>query len=176
MFADQCRPALEELMRGAWIAPLLLGFALAGCGGSTPAPAESSTAALEGDAALIASAQVISDQLGGCTKPDGAAVESKVVGLESGPIVLLACSQDKFTYTHRLFAIRAGQKPELISLPDYDDRGMFATDQASLAELDAGTGVLTTFRKAAEHGRCGSEARYQWNGERFDLQELHWQD
>ena len=33
-----------------------------------------------------------------------------------------------------------------------------------MAELDAGTGVLTTFRKGAEHGGCGSEARYQWDG------------
>jgi hypothetical protein len=163
-------------MRAGWIAPIVLGLGLAGCGGPTTTPAQTADASLEGDAALIAAAQRISDQIGGCARADGATVESKVVGLESAPIVLLACSQDNFSYTHRLFAVQPGQKLQLISLPDYDADGMFATDQASMAELDAGTGVLTTFRKGAEHGRCGSEARYQWDGERFDLQELHWQD
>jgi hypothetical protein len=163
-------------MRAGLIAPVILGLALTACGGPTTTPAQSTGATLEGDAALIAAAQTISDHLGGCTRPENSTVESKVVGLESGPIVLLACSQGDFSYTHRLFAIRAGQQPELVSLPDYDEKGMFATDQASMAELDAGTGVLTTFRKGAEHGRCGSEARYQWDGQRFDLQELHWQD
>ena len=163
-------------MRAGWIAPMILGLGLAGCGGPASTPAQTAGAPLEGDAALIASAQTISDQLGGCTRPQNATVESKVVGLESGPIVLLACSQGEYFYTHRVFAIRAGQKPELVSLPDYDAGGWFATDQASMAELDAGTGVLTTFRKGAEHGRCGSEGRYQWDGQRFNLQEMHWQD
>jgi hypothetical protein len=168
--------AWEELMRAGWIAPIILGLGLAGCGGPAVAPAQTAGPALEGDAALIAAAQTISDQIGGCARADTATVESKVIGLESGPIVLLACSQDKLSYTHRLFAVRAAQQLQLVSLPDYDANGMFATDQASMAELDAGTGVLTTFRKGAEHGRCGSEARYQWDGARFDLQELHWQD
>ena len=163
-------------MRAGWIAPIVLGLGLAACGGPATTPAQSTGAALEGDAALIAAAQTISDQIGGCTRPDNAKVESKVVGLENNPIVLLACSQGEYSYTHRLFAIRAGMRPELITLPDYDENGWFGTDQASMAELDAGTGVLTTFRKGAEHGRCGSEGRYQWDGQRFSLQELHWQD
>jgi hypothetical protein len=163
-------------MRAGWIGPIILGLGLAACGGPAATPAQSSGAPLEGDAALIAAAQTISDQLGGCTRPENATVESKVVGLESGPIVLLACSQGEYSYTHRLFAIRAGQRPELISLPDFGANGWFGTDQASMAELDAGTGVLTTFRKGAEHGRCGSEGRYKWDGQRFNLQEMHWQD
>ncbi len=163
-------------MRAALIAPTVLTLALLGCGEPAPTGSQADpSASLEGDAALIAAAQTISDQMGGCTRPDNATVESKVVSLESGPIVLLACSQDNLSYTHRLFSVGAGQTLQLVSLPDYDVNGMFATDQASMAELDAGTGVLTTFRKGAEHGRCGSEGRYQWDGVRFDLQELHWQ-
>jgi hypothetical protein len=46
----------------------------------------------------------------------------------------------------------------------------------SAAEIDAGTGVLQTFRKAAEHDGCGSEAQYEWDGARFVLQELRWRD
>jgi hypothetical protein len=176
MSHDDCR--VEDLMRAGWIAALMiLGLALAGCGGPTPGASQSGTTIpLEGDAALISAAQAISDQVGGCVRPANSIVESKVVGLENGAIVLLACSQGEYAYTHRLFAVRARQTPELISLPDYDASGWFASDQASMAELDAGAGVLTTFRKDAEHGRCGSDARYQWDGKRFNLQELHWQD
>jgi hypothetical protein len=45
-----------------------------------------------------------------------------------------------------------------------------------MAELDAGTGVLTTFRKSSGNGGCGSEGRFQWDGQRFAVQEMHWQD
>lgn len=38
-------------------------------------------------AALITSAQAISDAIGGCVKPEGAEIESKVVGMQSGAIV-----------------------------------------------------------------------------------------
>ena len=47
--------------------------------------------------------------IGGCVRPADSTVESKVVSLENGTIVLLACSQGEYSYTHRLFAIRAGQ-------------------------------------------------------------------
>src|SRR5690606_41666079 len=70
---------------------------------------------------------------------------------------MLACSQDAYAYTHRLFAVHAGGTPQLLSLPDYDATGWFANDQASMAELDAGAGVLTTFRKGATQGSCGTE-------------------
>jgi hypothetical protein len=166
----------EDAMRSGLIAQIALGLMLAGCGGPTPADPGPAAGTLEGDAALIASAQTVSDAIGGCVRPADSDVQSKVVGLETSAVVMLACSQSGYSYTHRLFAIHAGRAPELLSLPDYDSTGWFASDQASLAELDAGTGVLTTLRKGAEHGGCGSEGRYQWDGARFALQELHWQD
>src|SRR5262245_1518462 len=110
-------------MRAGWTVSLGLCLALAGCGAGTTNAPESGTIPLEGDAGLISAAQAISDQVGGCVRPATSTVESKVVGLENGAIVLLACSEGKFSYTHRLFAIRAGQKPELVSLPDFDASG-----------------------------------------------------
>ena len=153
-------------------------LALAGCGGDPSANTTPDTGAgtLEGDAALIALAQKISDTMGGCAKPADAAVESKVVGLENGAIVMLGCSKGAYSSTHRLFAARGPDELEPLSIPDYDMGGWFATNQASMAELDAGNATLTTFRKGADDGRCGSEGSYQWDGKRFVLQELRWQD
>ena len=139
------------------------------------APNAVGAVSLEGDGALITAAQKISDAIGGCEAPADAQLESKVVGLESGSIVMLGCSQGAYAVTHRLFAV-AGESLQLATLPDYDASGWFASDQASTAEIDAGTGVLTTLRKSAGHGGCGSEGRYQWDGARFVLQELRWQD
>ena len=96
----------------------------------------------------------------------GRQLESKVVGLESGSIVMIGCSQTAFATTHRLFAV-TGEATQLVTLPDYDASGWFASDQASMAEIDAGTGVLTTLRKSADNGSCGSEGRYQWDGDAF---------
>jgi len=164
-------------MRLGKLAPIVLGLVLAGCGGpSAGKPAGDAAVGLEGDSSLIAAAQTISDAVGGCVRPADAKVESKVVSLEKSTIVMLACSQGAYSYTHRLFAIRSSEPPQLLSLPDYDTTGWYANDQASMAELDAGTGVLTTFRKSAGHGGCGSEGRYQWDGVRFALQEMRWQD
>jgi hypothetical protein len=149
----------------------------AGCGGEdAPAASEAGGQPLEGDAALISAAQKVSDALGGCVRPEDAPAESKVVGLENGAIVMLACSQGAYSFTNRLFAVRAGEPPALLSLPDYDANGWFASDQVSMPELDAGTGVLTTYRKSAGHGGCGSEGRYKWDGVLFALEELHWRD
>lgn len=156
-----------------------MALALAACGGpdAPGGPAAAApTGTLEGDAALIAAAQTVSDAVGGCQKPDDAQIESKVVGLENGAIIMLGCSQGAYSQTHRVFSARSGEKPELLSFPDYDTDGWFASDQVSTAEIDAGTGVLTTFRKSAGHGGCGSEGAYQWDGVRFALQELRWQD
>lgn len=167
-------------MRLASISQLAAGIgaalALAGCGEPTAATANPLVGNLEGDAALIASAQTISDTIGGCVKTEDAAVESKVVGLQSGAIVMLGCSQGGYATTHRLFAVRGTDKLELLSIPDFGPEGWFGTTQASMAEIDAGTEMLTTFRKAADDGRCGSEASYHWDGKRFALQELRWQD
>jgi len=149
---------------------------LASCGPEEAfAPNAIGAVSLEGDGALITAAQRISDTIGGCEKPADAQLESKVVGLESGSIVMLGCSQGPYGVTHRLFAV-AGEALQLVTLPDYDASGWLATDQASMAEIDAGTGVLTTLRKNAGHAGCGSEGRYQWDGARFVLQELRWQD
>ena len=165
---------LGSMMRVAAMAGVAL--AAAGCGGD-PAAGDTNTAkrSLEGDAALIASAQKISDAVGGCVKPADAQVDSKVVGLERGTIVMLGCSKDEFTSTVRLFSVSGTNAPALLSIPDYEMSGWFATDQASMAELDAGTGELTTMRKGAADGSCGSEGTYRWDGKRFALQEMHWQ-
>jgi Protein of unknown function (DUF1176) len=160
-----------------WINLIAAGSLLAGCGAAAPDAAKSGPASsLEGDAALIASAQKISEAVGGCVRPADAQVQSKVVSLEGGAIVMLACSASAYSHTHRLFVVRANAAPQLVSLPDYEMSGWYATDQATMAELDAGTGVLTTYRKGSENGKCGSEGRYQWDGKRFAVQEMHWQD
>lgn len=163
---------------GLALAGPAMALLLAGCGGPDGAAAGEGGAAasLEGDAALIASAQTISDAMGGCVKPDDAKVESKVVGLENGTIIMLGCSVGAYSTTQRLFAVHSGEKPELLSFPDYDTEGWFASDQVSMGEIDAGTGVLSTFRKSAGHGGCGSEGEYEWDGVRFALRELRWQD
>jgi hypothetical protein len=175
MFGHDCRQIAEDLMR---LASMIAGAALvlAGCDGPDAAPqGVANAASLAGDDALIVSAQKISDAIGGCARPADAQLESKVVGLESGSIVMIGCSQGAYSSTHRLFAM-TGDAPQLVTLPDYDTGGWFASDQASMAEIDAGTGVLTTMRKSAGHGGCGSEGRYQWDGAHFVLQELRWQD
>lgn len=162
-------------MATALLAPMLC---LAACGGpdAATAPTAGASPALAGDDALIASATKVSDAIGGCVRPEEAQVESKVISLENGSIVMVACSQGAYSYTHRLFAMRGDEPPELLTLPDYDTTGWFASDQASMAEIDAGGGVLTTLRKSAGHGGCGSEGRYQWDGIHFVLQELRWQE
>jgi hypothetical protein len=175
MFGHDCRQIAEDLMR---LASMIAGAALvlAGCDGPDAAPqGVANAASLAGDDALIVSAQKISDAIGGCVRPADAELESKVIGLESGSIVMIGCSQGAYSSTHRLFAM-TGEAPQLVTLPDYDAGGWFASDQASMAEIDAGTGVLTTMRKSAGHGGCGSEGRYQWDGAHFVLQELRWQD
>lgn len=160
------------------LAPILLGLTLAGCGAASDDKSANAAAGLEGDSVFIASAQTVSDAIGGCVRPANAAstVESRVVSLEKNTVIMLACSQSPYSYTHRLFALRPGEAPQLLVLPDYDVTGWYGTDQASMAELDAGAGVLTTLRQGNEKATCGSEGRYQWDGERFALQEMHWQD
>lgn len=150
---------------------------MAACGGPEAATTtvEGQTASLKGDDVLIAAAQKVSDAIGGCVHPVDAELASKVVGLESGSIVMLGCSQGEYTSTQRLFAAHGAEAPKLLSLPDYTAAGWVASDQAAMAELDAGTGVLTTLRKGAVDGGCGSEGRYQWDGAQFVLQELRWQ-
>ncbi len=147
---------------------------LAACGGPEAASGpDTKQTAMKGDDALIASAQKISDAIGGCGTTN-AMGESKVVGLENSAIVMIACSQDDGFTAHRLFLVQGAAEPALLSLPDYTTTGWVAGDKARMAELDAGTGVLTTLRKGAKEG-CGSEGRYQWDGARFVLQEMRWQ-
>lgn len=150
---------------------------LAACGGPDAARTgtDGASGALEGDAALIAAAQTISNTVGGCPQSAESEAASKVVGLESGAIVMLGCGRGDGSATHRIFAAHSGRSPQLLSFPDYTAEGWFATTEVSTAELDAGTGVLTTFRRAAEHGACGSEGEYEWDGARFVMRELRWQ-
>lgn len=155
----------------------LSSIMLGACGGpeAATAPTVAAGGALAGDDALIAAAQKISDAIGGCVRPADAKLTSKVVGLEGGSIVMIGCSQADFTTTSRLFAVSGAAPPQLLSIPDYGPGGWFASDQASMAEIDAGTGVMTTMRKGAENGNCGSEGTYHWDGKRMSLQEMHWQ-
>ncbi len=149
----------------------------AGCGPSNKLSlaAPASPAEAGGEEALIAQTAEINDMLGGCIRERSDARPSKVVSLANGTIVMAACSSSAYAYTERLFSMREGQPPELLTLPDFGPDGWFATDQVGMAELDAGTGTLTSFSKAGESDACGSEGRYQWNGQRFVLQELRWQ-
>jgi hypothetical protein len=165
---------LVSLSRAASASALAL--AAAACGADPASDANAPAArTLEGDAALIAAAQKVSDTIGGCTKPEGETIESKVIGLESGTIVMLGCSKGEFDNTVRLFSARANETPVLISIPDFGVGGWYATDQANMAELDAGTGILTTSRRGVKGGTCGSEGSYKWDGKRFSVQEMHWQ-
>lgn len=151
---------------------------LTACGGPETAttPAAGEAAGMAGDDTLIAAAEQLNAALGFCDRADSGDVEaSRVIGLESGTIVMVPCSQAGYAQTYRLFAVTGGGAPRLLSLPDYKMEGWFAATQAGMAELDAGTGVLTTMRRGAGDGNCGSEGRYQWDGAQFVLQELRWQ-
>lgn len=162
---------------GFAVAGPAMALLLAACGGPDAAGASADgtgSTALEGDANLIAAAQQISDAVGGCAPAGDDAAASKVVGLENGAIVMLACGETAGSTTHRVFAAHADKPPQLLSFPDYQAEGWFATTEVSAAELDAGTGVLTTFRRASEDGGCGSEGAYEWDGARFVTREIRW--
>lgn len=148
---------------------------LAACGQSSDdGPAAAPATALEGDASLIAAAQTVSDALGDCGPSKDPDHISRVVSLSDATIVLIACGDTDIAYTDRLFAVKPGQAPRLLALPDYGPSGWFASHQVGMAELDAGTGVLTTLRQDSATASCGSEARYQWNGQDFAIEELGW--
>jgi len=127
------------------------------------------------DQAVIVGAIQVSEAMGGCSKPAAPGREPRIVNLESGAIAMIPCNADGFAFTDRLFLLLDTRPPELLSLPDYGSTGWFASDQASMAELDAGTGTLTTMRKIDGGTACGSEGRFQWDGARFVVQELRWQ-
>jgi hypothetical protein len=172
-------PPREDIMQVKRTLGALMCLMAAACSGaktnSAAAPAAGAQA-LEGDQKIIAAAQQISDAVGGCQSSASDRNTSRVVSLETGVIVMLACGQGAYAFTNRLFVVRAGGAPELLSVPDYDTTGWFSTNQVNMPELDAGSGVLTTFRKNASDGHCGSEGRYQWDGLHFALQELQWRD
>jgi hypothetical protein len=170
-------------MRAGSLGLAVLGLAacLAGCGDKSGATATTPIGVAPGqpanlpiDQSWINAAQAASDAIGGCEMPQNPSHVSHVVTLEKNKVVLLACSQSPYAYTDRLFVV-SGASLRLLSLPDYDASGWFASDQAGMAELDAGTAVLTTNRKVGDKNNCGSEGRYQWDGTRFTLQELRWQ-
>lgn len=164
-------------MRLARIVPFVVAaIVTAACGAADPTAKPATGKALEGDATLISAAQKVSDAIGGCGKLGETPPQSKVVGLDKASIVMLACNQDKLAYTYRLFVVRGNAAPSLLEVPDYDTTGWFASDQAAMAEIDAGSGVLTTSRRNANTDQCGSEGRYQWDGAHFTVQEMHFQD
>ncbi len=162
-------------MRAASLAMAALVIGLAGCSDKPAAPAAVPGAGTP-EQALIGKAQALSDQIGGCARGANARRTSRVVTLESASIVMVACSENEFAYTDRLFAVGGDGGVRLLTLPDYDMDGWFSADQASMAELDAGSGTLTTLRRTQGKDNCGSEGRYTWNGAHFALQELRWQD
>ena len=91
---------------------------LVACGGPEAANGpNAASGALKGDDALIAAAQKVSDVIGGCAPADATA-ESKVVGLENGAIVMIACSQGSAFSSHRIFVAQGSSAPKLLSLPD----------------------------------------------------------
>jgi hypothetical protein len=111
-------PRLQEnvMRRGTLpaIAAPFIALALAACGGPDSAGGPNAGGAsnvLEGDAVLIAAAQDISDALHGCKRADDEQAESRVVGLGTGAIVMLGCSQSDYSTTHRIFAVRSGAEP-----------------------------------------------------------------
>ncbi|MBI1341217.1 DUF1176 domain-containing protein [bacterium] len=130
--------------------------------------------ALTGNATIIAAAQAISNGLGGCERPADAVSNTQLLDLGDFTLVQLSCSLGASSFTDRLFIVRDGQPPELVTVPDFDGSGWFATDQLAMAEVDAGARVITTYRKDAGHGGCGSEGRYKWTGARFTLEEMRW--
>jgi hypothetical protein len=161
------------------LAACLLGLGLCACGPTDPAEtarpaADTGVAPPSGDAALIARAREVSDRLGGCSGTTEGGDTSKIVPLETSVIAMITCNRGEYSYTDRLFVMEGDAPPRLLSLPDYGPEGWFASDQAGMPELDAGTGVLTTLNKASGDGGCGSEARYAWSGETFHLQEMRW--
>ncbi|MBU6319825.1 MAG: DUF1176 domain-containing protein [Alphaproteobacteria bacterium] len=163
------------------LSALVLSLAVFGCDAADTPEAALETAGADpglappsGDAALIAEARRVSDLLGGCERPVDAPDASKIIPLETATIAMVSCSIGPYSYSDRLFVMKEGAPPRLLSLPDYNEDGWFASDQIGMPELDAGTGVLTTLSKAASDGRCGSEGRYAWTGTLFQLQELRW--
>jgi hypothetical protein len=170
-------------MRAGSLGLAILGLVacLSGCGNKSNGTATVAIGVAPGqpanlpiDQSWINAAQTASDAIGGCAMSQNPSHVSRVVTLEKNKIVLLACNQSPYAYTDRLFVV-SGASLRLLSLPDYDAAGWFAGDQAGMAELDAGTAVLTTSRKVDDKDNCGSEGRYLWEGTRFDLQELRWQ-
>ncbi len=156
------------------ITMVALAALCAACGDS-PGATRPPTGTPELDAPLITAAQQLSDALGGCVRVPGAeAPETGIVSLENASIVMIGCSQSEFAFTSRLFVMSSGGQPALLTIPDYDAGGWFATDQPSLPEIDAGAGVLTTYRTVGGNDVCGSEGRYSWDGKRFVLEEMRW--
>jgi hypothetical protein len=124
---------------------------------------------------MIAAAERLNSLIGGCYRPPEAPSQPQLHALDGATLVMVSCSVGAYSFTDRLFLFRNGEPAELVALPDYDG-AWIAADQASLADLDADAGVLTTHRKSAGHGGCGSEGRYEWDGFRFTLAELRWRD
>lgn len=168
-----------DFLRGLGLAVLLPAvMPLTGsCGAPTGLTngVDGSAPRLEGDAALISAAQQVSDAVGGCPAGQDQTGASKVVGLETGAIVMIACGQNAGADVYRIFSVHAGGPPRLLAFPDYNAEGWLATTEAAMAELDAGTGVLSTFRRDSDQVGCGSEGEYEWNGDRFVIRELRWQ-
>ncbi len=156
-------------------AGLAAALLIAACGesgaGRTGAIA---TPALEGDDVIVAAAQTLSDSVGGCAPAADLRREARVVSLSDAVIVFVPCEEAGAMYSDRLFATANGQAPRLLALPDYGPSGWYAAYTVGMAELDAGSGVLTTLRSDGPNAACGSEGRYLWNGQTFAVDEIAW--
>lgn len=157
---------------------------LVGCGPPEPedlagqlrAESVAAAPALAANSPLIQVAEQSNEAIGGCIRPADAPRNAQLIDLGEVMLAQVSCSLGAYSFTDRLFILRDGEAPELVTLPDYDASGWFATDQISMPEIDAGARIITTYRKSAGHGGCGSEGRYKWDGVRFVLEELRWRD
>jgi hypothetical protein len=157
------------------ISGLIAAIILTGCEEVTPTADTADTpvsAAPPLDDTSLQKAARLNASLGGCEVLEEAPTR---IDLASATLVKTPCTRAQTGYTDRYFRIGEDGEPVLLFLPDFDGR-WFATDRFSMAEVDAGTGVLTTFRKPETGPLCGSEGRYEWIEDRFALQQMGWRD
>lgn len=87
-------------------------------------------------------------------------------------LVQLHCYAGAYNFGSSWFSVRDGAAPTPINFPTPSDDGSGRMD--SVADLvnagfDPASGYLTSFSKGRGIGDCGSDARWNWDGQRFQL-------